>query len=1337
MIETTTLPPLGKIPDGEVIPLSYTQRRLWFLDRLQGNASAYSMYTALRLEGRLESKSLHRALATLVQRHNSLRMCFRETGTEVRVQLLVPYDPLIIDDQSRSPQRQAKDLHRWLEQRVRTPFDLTNGPLFRVFLLRLTGTEQILLINAHPIVADDRSFGVMLRELSLLYGAYRDERDAGLVPLPMQYSDYSYWQYRCRDSETIQSQLKYWKHQLKDFPELLDLPTDRPRSAHQQFQAAKLVQPVESGLKNQLESLACRQDADLFMTLLCAFYILLYRYSGQNDLCIGSPAYNRYQRHTTGIIGPLANMLVLRCRFENHLSFIELLARVRCICLDAYTHRDLPFERLVEHLQARRTLSHNAIFQIVFLLRNGPTNALRLPNLISEHLETTNTIGPLDLSLVIEQSACALSCTWIYNRSLFDEARIRRMSGHYEQLLNGIAQNPDQAVMTLPMLSTTERNLFLARNTSDTDFTQDKTVVDLFEAQVKKTPERTAVTFEGESLSYRELTRMANRVGHWLRSAIKRGHQPTGICMERSVQMIAALLGALKAGCAYLPLDPDYPKDRLAFMLEDSGVSVLITQRSLVARLPTHNLATVCFDASAKPFQDQPDRNLPRCAISDDLAYIIYTSGSTGLPKGVMINHRSLAASTLARIHHYRTAPESFLLLSSLSFDSSVAGIFWTLCTGGRLVLPQQSQQRDMQYLLALIEAQRISHILCIPSLYTLLLEQTRASQHDALSCVIVAGERVAQNLVKMHFQKRPQTQLFNEYGPTEATVWATAYAFKNTTREQPVLIGRPLAHTRIHILDANRQPVPVGVTGEIYISGAGLAQGYLNRPELTKERFIHITLDGSTMRVYKTGDLACWCADGNIEYRGRDDFQIKLRGYRIELGEIESSLMRHPTVHAAVAMPHGDDGKMTLIAYVVAQEAQPNNAAQELAGQLRDHLESTLPAYMIPNRIIMLDDLPLTANGKLDRAALPTLEATRATRRLSIPRDDTELKLIEIWETVLRIHPVGLEENFFELGGDSLLAVRLMSAIQQSLGLRLPLATLFQGPTVARLAAIIRERGESQPWCPLVPMRSKGSKPPLFCLPGAGGNVLYFHALSSRLDPEQPVYGLQTPGLDGKSKPHTHIEDLAANHIATMRSVQPGGPYRLCGHSFGAHVAFEISQQLLTSGETVALLAIFDTPAPGAADLEWPSWIWDDADWLILIAEIAGELLDKDIGVDGLALRRLPADERLRLLNERLQHAGWLTPGADLDPLRGLIQVYKTNVQTRYQPKNTHPLRITLFKAVQSHWSAGGQTLGWQRYASGPVAVHTAPGGHISMLTAPQVKTLAKKLTVCIAKSH
>ena len=897
-------------------------------------------------------------------------------------------------------------------------------------------------------------------------------------------------------------------------------------------------------------------------------------------------------------------------------------------------------------------------------------------------------------------------------------------------------KDPDRAIAALPPRRTVEQDMLATSNGSNASSPETQTILALFEAQAEKTPDRTAVAFEGETLSYRDLNSMANRIGHWVQSACKYKPAIVGICLERSTNLIAAVLGVLKAGCAYLPLDPDYPEDRLAFMLEDSGAPVLITQTSLLARLPAHRTTIACVDDQARTFETRPDGNLTRSALAEELAYVIYTSGSTGPPKGVMIPHHSLAASTLARLRYYETTPASFLLLSPVSFDSSVAGIFWTLCTGGRLVLPRQGRQLNTQYLMQLIETQRISHILCVPSLYDLLLEQTSSPPRDALTTVILAGEPVPQNLVQRHFEKRPRTGLSNEYGPTETTVWATVYSFKQTPQPQPVLIGKPISNTRIHILDAHQRPVPKGVTGEIYVSGAGLARGYLNRPELTEERFAEITTEGSTIRAYKTGDLARWCSDGNIEYLGRNDLQIKLRGYRIELGEIEASLMRHPEVRAAAAIAHGDDGNRTLIAYVKVYEAQSNIGPQELEGKLRAYLARILPDPMIPNRIVFLDELPLTANGKLYRDALPRPEVVRDARRLSIPRNETELKLIEIWERVLRIRSVGLDEDFFELGGNSLAAVSLMSAIQQGFGLSLPLSTLLEAPTVAKLAEIIRERGESMPWSSLVPIRSAGSSPPLFCLPGAGGNVLYYRPLASFLRPKQPVYGLQTPGLDGKSMPHTRIEDLASVHIASMKSAQPRGPYRLCGHSFGAHVAFEMSQQLIASGETIALLAIFDTPAPGALDLEWPSWILGDADWLVLIADIVGELLGKDIGVDARALRRLSAEERLQLLNDRLQQAGWLTPGTDLDPLRGLIRVYKTNIKTQYRPENSWPQRITLFRAEQSPWTSGGQTLGWQEHSNEPVEVHRTAGGHISMLTAPRVEILAEKLTACIAKS-
>ena len=1336
MARTDTLPPISSVPAGKEIPLAPAQQRLWLLDRLEGDTAADCMYAAFRLKGHLDCDSLCGALATLVRRHDSLRMYFPEENSRARVRLLAPYGPLLIDDRRSAPSVHSTAVDHWISRHVQTPFDLTKGPLLRVRLLRLTETEQILLLHLHQIVADHRSFRILLEELNRHYSACHDEQGIKPPPLTVQFSDYAHWQRRCRNSATLRKQLAYWQQQLAEIPEPLGLPADRPRPARPNFHSARITGRIDPKLETRLERSARRRDATLRMTLLSAFFVLLYRYTGQQDLCIGSPVNNRHRRYTADLIGPIANMLALRCRLDGRCSFTGLLAQIRRTCLDACAHKDLPFERLLEDLHPSRTLGHSPLFQVMFSLQNSLEEALRMRGLESSLFKASHVSAHPDLSLNIDRTGCGLMCVWSYDPELFDEERIQRMSGHYERLLTGIARDPGQAIGTLPLLTDTERNSIAAWNDTDIDHPCGQTIVALFEAQVEKSPDRAAVMFEGEYLSYRELNRKANRLAHWIQSTTKRRKILVGVCMRRSSEMVAALFGILKAGCAYVSLDPDFPKDRLAFMIEDSGASMLLTHSPLLTRLPEHSETMVCLDEQTLELQNQSDESLDRRCSPDDLAYVLYTSGSTGRPKGVMISHRSLAASTFARVHYYGIVPERFLLLSPLSFDSSVAGVFWTLSTGGRLILPRQDGHRDMEYLWTLIESERISHMLCVPSLHALLLEQQIPCKTEYLRTVIVAGEDIAQNLVNVHYQNLPHTRLYNEYGPTEATVWASVHAFKQTTQPQPISIGRPIANTHIHILDANRQQVPIGVPGELYISGLGLARGYLNRPDLTEEKFVRLMIDGSLIRVYKTGDMARWRADGNIEYLGRKDFQVKLRGYRIELGEIEATLLRHPAVNAAAVVMRADDGSTRLLAYVSARKSQSGKEAETLAGQLRVYLEANLPAYMIPSWITVLDALPLTLSGKLDRNALPEPLITNEKRGHTVPRNETELKLIEIWEAVLKVHPVGLEENFFELGGDSLIAVRLMSRIQKSFDQRLPPATLFQRPTVAQLAEIVHERRGSLQWDPLVPIRATGTNPPLFCLPGAGGNVLYFHALAGHLEREQPVYGLQTPGLDGKTTPHERIEDLAADHIETIKAAQPEGPYRLCGHSFGAHVAFEISLQMLERGEDVALLAIFDTPAPGATDLSFVPWVWDEAGWATLIAEIAGELLERDVGVDEQVLRQLPADEQLRFVNDRLQKTGWLAPGTDLAPLRGLIQVFKANVQTHYLPKNICPTKLTLFKAEQSHWSASGRALGWQQYTSEPVEEHTTPGGHISMLTSPQAEMLAQKLTLCIEYS-
>jgi amino acid adenylation domain-containing protein len=785
-----------------------------------------------------------------------------------------------------------------------------------------------------------------------------------------------------------------------------------------------------------LKELSRREGATLFMTLLAAFSTLLYRYSGQRDILVGTPIANRNRAETESLIGFFVNTLILRTRLTDQMTFRELLGQVREAALEAYAHQDLPFEKLVEELQPERTLSHSPLFQVMLDLQNAPMGDMQLQGLRLTELPFETGMAKFDLTLTVFETNETLNGLLEYNTDLFDATTVKRMTRHLERLLEAAVSNPDEQVSRLQLLTDDEQQQILFE-WNDTRVENESALCthELFEQQAERAPEAVAVILNDEQLTYRELNERTNKLAHYLRRFGVGPESLVSVCFDRSVDAVVAILGVLKTGGGYLPLASQQPPNRLSFMLADAKVKVLLTQEHVNKEWPA-----ITMESAENP------RNK---VLAETSAYVIYTSGSTGKPKGVVVSHRNLVHSTFARFCYYQEPVHSFLLLSPFAFDSSVAGLFWTLCQGGMLVIPEEDWHQDPVYLAQLIARHSVTHLLALPALYELILRQAQVGQLNSLRTVIVAGESCPAELVARHAETLPQAILYNEYGPTEATVWSTVHRCDSPVGERPVPIGRPVANTQNYVLDPQLQPVPVGVTGELYIGGDGVARGYLNHPDLTAERFIPNPFSMKPgARLYKTGDLARFLADGTIEYAGRDDFQVKIRGYRIELAEIELALAQHPDVREAVVL--ANDGGKRLVAYL---------SGTATAKQLKDFLKERLPEYMLPSSFVVLDSLPLTTTGKVDRNALPVDQIGVETKENYLaPRTALEQVLARIFSEVLSLQRVGANDGFFELGGHSLLATQVVSRVREAFQLELPLRKLFEAPTVAGLAAAILE---------------------------------------------------------------------------------------------------------------------------------------------------------------------------------------------------------------------------------------------------------------------------------------
>jgi amino acid adenylation domain-containing protein len=1044
-------------------PLSFAQQRLWFLNQLEPSSPLYNIHAAVNLVGSLNVPVLEQSINEILKRHEALRTTFAvvdERPVQIVNENFTLKLPVVslkeVDEDEREQQVSASVI-----EEAHYPFDLATGPLLRAKLLQLSGDEHVLLLTIHHIVSDGWSMGIFVRELAVLYEAYLVGRPSPLPELPIQYADFAVWQREWLRGERLEEQLQYWKQQLAGSPPLLGLPTERARPPVQTFKGAHETLLLSESLSRSLKELSRGEGATLFMTLLAGFSCLLSRYSRQEDILIGTPIANRTRAETEPLIGFFINTLVLRTDLSGDPTFRALLRRVREVCLGAYAHQDLPFEKLVEELQPERSLSHSPLFQVMLDLQNAPMQALELQGLRLTPLEFDSQTAKFDLTLTMGEAETALSGLLEYNTDLFDAATIKRMIKNFQTLLYSIAANADERISRLPLLAEAEkRQLLVEWNDTGEDYATTRCVHEMFEQQAEATPDAVALCFGQQALSYGELNERANRLAHHLRRLGVGSEVPVGICVERSLEMVVGLIGILKAGGAYVPLDSIHPKERLALMLDDAQVKVLLTQESLLERLPEQMAQTICLDRDWAMIAEESAANPLGRALPRNIAYAIYTSGSTGRPKGVVVSHRNLTHSTLARISYYAEPVSAFLLLSSFAFDSSVVGLFWTLSQGGMLVIPGEGAHQDPVHLAKLIAHRSISHLLSFPALHALLLEQAAAGQLSSLRTVIVAGETCPTDLVERHREQLPQTLLFNEYGPTEATVWSSVYDCRSYTRVRSVPIGRPIANTRIYVLDSHLQPVPTGVVGELYIGGDGLARGYFNHPALTAERFIPDPFGHTPgARLYKTGDLARYLEDGNIEFTGRNDFQVKIRGYRIELGEIETALAQHPAIREAiVAAREVAPGNKRLVAYIVADEGQSPTARQ-----LREFLKEKLPEYMLPASFVTLDAFPLTATGKIDRNALPVSEAGGEAKESYVaPCTAVEEVLARIFAAVLFLERVGIHDNFFEAGGHSLLATQVVSRVREAFEVELPLRKIFEKPSVAGLAeALLEDEGE------------------------------------------------------------------------------------------------------------------------------------------------------------------------------------------------------------------------------------------------------------------------------------
>jgi amino acid adenylation domain-containing protein len=1318
---------------AEDYPLSFPQQRIWLLHRLTGS-SLYNTPWILRLRGPLDRERLAAALARIVARHEALRSCFPFVDGSPRQRILppTPVDLPTVDLRAvtGAAEREAC-LRRELLAEIQRPLDLEHGPIFRARLVALGADEHVLVATTHHIVSDGWSTGLFFHELAEIYHAAEAGRDADLPALPVQAVDVAVWQRQWLEGPILEGHARYWEQQLAGLPPSLALPFDRPRPRGVEGRAATLPLRIPADIAARVEVLRQATGSTLFMVLLAAFGALLGRYVGGVDIPIGTHVSNRNRRDLESLIGFFVNTVVLRIDLAGDPTFRNLLERVRRTTLDGLEHQDMPFDRLVDRLGVERRPGVMPLFQVSFTLQEPAAPAPAKEGLDFEAMLLDDEAARFDLDLQMWVAGDALEGFWSYDRNLFDDDTARRMADHFLHLLGRLVREPDRPISQLPILDNAERTVVVERwNATD----REVPFVPLHEqvaAWARRTPEAPAIRYREETWTYGQLDARSDRLARALR---RRGVGPetvVAIALHRCPELALAVLAVGKSGGAFLPLDPDYPAERLRFMLEDSGAHLLLTvgERSEppaardIEALDLARLADLDADDRAST-GDEPTASGLR---PDHLAYVIYTSGSTGQPKGVACTHGGL--SNIAQIG--RDAVEAgpghrVLAFAPYSFDVSLWDLATALTAGAALCVAGQADLQPGAPLQALLRAQRITHATLPPTV----LRHLSPDGLPDLEVLISGAEACPQEIVDVWAGR---LRFGNAYGPTEAAIWATLKMFD---APEPVTIGRPLSNYRAYVVDARLAPVPIGVVGQIALGGVGLARGYHGQPALTASRFVPSPFARTPgERLYLTGDLAYLRADGEIVCLGRIDNQIKLRGYRIELGEIEATLLEHEAVDDAVVIARTEDGHAQLAAFLVAGEP-----SADLVTAVREHARRRLPAHMVPALWKVLDRLPATPNGKIDRKALAAMRPDRGAgkREIVAPRNAIEQRLAVVWARLLGVPQVGIHDNFFELGGDSILAVRLITELQEA-GLAFDAQQLLEHQTIAELAPLAADADAVTPARRLVvALRRGGSKPPLFAIPGGGGNPFYLHPLVRHLDGARPVLALRAPGLDGHESPSPSIEDTAERYVAALRAELPHGPYLLAGHSFGAWVAFHVAWRLREDGDAVAGLVVFDMSAPHPQH-RIPLPAIDDASWLRgnlrLVERLRGVAPVRDAELDGLSIQAF-----LERFHDHLQRAGLLA-GSDLAAARGLLEVSKANALalSHYTAPGRIDVPVHLVRAASLHaddaslfTSAAEEDparWGWPRLTDATVTVDTVAGDHITMFSPDRTAVLAHRL--------
>jgi len=1354
--------------DVFVFPVSLPQQRLWFLDQLDPGGFTYNVPTAMRLTGPLDVPVLQKAISEIVRRHEILRTTFDAAeGRPIQVVWPAKESRLpVIDLRLLGPKESQAETQRLMSEEAEAPFDLKRGPLFRASLLRLGEREHALLITSHHIIIDAWSHDIFLREMIALYEAFNSGQPSPLPDLPIQYADFAEWQRGALQGGEIEKQLAYWKNQLLGLP-VLQLPADRPRPPTGSFRGATRNFRLSKPLAENLRSLSKQQGCTLFVTFLAAFEALLCRYTGQGDIVVGAPVASRNRPEIEDLIGFFLNTLVLRTHLNDDPRFSDLLARARETLLGAFNNQDLPFDTLVDELHPERNLGMNPLCQVMLVVRQAPQSERPMADITVSPIDVDTRAAKFDITLFLVERPDGIDGALNYKCDLFDADRMERMANHFAVLLEGMVANPDGRVSQLPLLTGSERHQVLVEwNQTDTPFPKEKAVHTLFEEQVERTPDSIAVAFKDEQVTYRELDERANRLARHLQSLGVHHETPVAICLDRSIEMIVGLLGILKAGGAYVPLDPSDPRERLGMILADCEVSVLLTAKKLLPGLPnlpaSHGAAlspkVVCVEDDE--IRRQSAAPLPVKGRGGDLAYVMYTSGSTGKPKGVAITHRAISRLVINTNYLKLDSSDVVAQASNCSFDAATLEIWGTLLHGARLVILEKDLLLSPDLFAREVAARAITTMFLTTAVFNQ-FARVIPTAFGHFRNLLFGGEAGDPDAVaKLFAAGSPPRRLVNGYGPTETTTFACWYLLDGTPEPGRVLpIGRPLSNTRIYLLDAHLAPVPVGIPGEIHIGGPGVARGYVNRPELTAERFIQDPFSSDpASRLYKTGDIGCYRADGVIDFLGRRDEQVKIRGFRVEPGEIEAALRLHPAVADCVVAAREESlGTQRLNAYFIPKQEVKTR-------ELREFLAGKLPGYMIPAAFVPLERFPLTSNGKVDRNALPAPDSSLAIQEdaYAPPEGWLQLHLVEIWEELLAVRPIGIRDNFFERGGHSLLAVRMCARVEKVIGRKLAPAALFECATIEHISHILSGQIVLDRHSPLIKVQPEGSKAPFFYLHGDfqdGG--LYCINLARHLAKDRPFYAIDPHGVDGGQAPLT-IEAMAASRLELLLETQKEGPYFLGGYCNGGLVAFEMARQLEARGKKVACLILVLADASNAQFkpiltavtlwggmrrmnerarqelfLKWRErLIFANASFRYHAAALRS-LFRTDSSQASFRLRRKGGRLLRRIGNMMMGRPTGSVP--DAKPAEAEIEVSRTYREAVYSyiPRRYDGKVFLLWQSELDPDFPLAKWSYWKR-AVKRLTVHVVPGGHFTAITVySNLTVLTERLQACLAEAE